>query len=113
MPIFSPATPGRIRRGDRQVYAGHKNEVGYLASNWQGVFGVKDFPDFSEPIFEKRLKEFPVKYKQFMQEDFEQALRKYRLDYIVIKGEPSADTEELLQSRTVLYTDGDVKVYQF
>ncbi|MEK7169752.1 MAG: hypothetical protein AAB767_00515 [Patescibacteria group bacterium] len=93
---------------------GHKNEAGgYLASNWQGVFGVKDFPDFSDPIFEKRLKEFPVKYKQFMQEDFEQALRKYRLDYIVIKGEPSADTEELLQSRTVLYTDGDVKVYQF
>jgi len=93
---------------------GHKNEAGgYLASNWQGVFGVKDFPDFSDPLFERRLQQFPLQYKEFMRKDFETELRRNRLDYILIKGEPSANAESLLRSRKVLYADGDVKVYQF
>ncbi|MDO8619759.1 MAG: hypothetical protein Q7R64_00220 [bacterium] len=92
----------------------HKSEAGgYLASNWQGVFGVKDFPDFSDPLLSARILDFPVQYKEFMRKDFEQELRRYRLDYILIKGEPSGEAQNLLRARPVLYTDGDIKVYQF
>lgn len=56
---------------------------GYLHSNWQGLFGVRDFPDFSDPLLEKRLQEFPYVYRLFLKKDFRTALKKYRLDYIL------------------------------
>lgn len=85
----------------------------YLSSNWKGVFGVTDFPDFSDPLFEERLKAFPQLYREFTEKDFATELKKYRLDYIVIKGMPSTNAENLVRNRDVLYSDNDFRVYRF
>ena len=95
------------------IHSSNSSARDYLSSNWKGVFGVSDFPDFSDSLFEERLNAFPQRYREFTEKDFETELRKYRLDYILVKGEVSAGAEELLRSRKVVYSDGDIKVYQF
>ncbi len=65
----------------------HQSEAaGYLYSNWQGLFGVKDFPDFSDPLLTERLAAFPREYREFLKKDFKTELQKYRIDYILSLG---------------------------
>lgn len=85
----------------------------FLSSNWKQVFGVTAFPDFSDLLFDERLKAFPERYREFTKKDFATELKKYRLDYIVIKGTPSTNAENLVRNRDVLYSDNDFKVYRF
>lgn len=85
----------------------------FLSSNWKGIFGVSNFPDFSDTLLDERLKAFPQRYREFTEKDFATELKKYRLDYIVIKGTPSANAENLVRNRDVLYSDNDFKVYRF
>lgn len=105
---------GVLANGIGEYLRANRSEaVGYLYSNWQGVFGVTDFPDFSDPLLEKRLKEFPAQYRDFMQRDFEGELKKYRLNFLLIRGEPSVEAQRLLRSRSPVHTVGDLALYQF
>ena len=60
--------------------------VGYLFSNWKGLYNSPDFPDFSDPELEQRIKEFPEQYREFSKKDFRNELEQYRLDYILSFG---------------------------
>ncbi len=92
----------------------HEREAtGYLYSNWQGLFGIKDFPDFSDALLPERLAAFPQKYKEFLAEDFKSELLRYRLDYIVAGSARSANLQMLLGGRAPLYQRGDLSVYGF
>ena len=65
----------------------HRSEAtGYLYSNWQGLFGVKNFPDFSDHLLEERLTAFPNEYQKFLTKDFKSELLRYRIDYILSDG---------------------------
>ena len=55
----------------------------HLFSNWKGLYGLPDFPDFADELMEKRLKEFPEQYRLFLERDFKTELKKYRIDYIL------------------------------
>src|SRR3989344_3836142 len=55
----------------------------HLFSNWKGLYGLPDFPDFTDGLMEKRLKEFPEQYRLFLERDFKTELKKYRIDYIL------------------------------
>lgn len=62
----------------------HRGEAsGYLYSNWQGLFGVSDFPDFSDPLLATRLAAFGAQYREFLAQDFKTGLLRYRIDYIL------------------------------
>ena len=72
----------------------HLNEnqseaIGYLYSNWKGLYRSHDFPDFSDPLLTERIKEFPEQYRTFIKNDFRKELEKYRLDYVVSFGKLS------------------------
>lgn len=65
----------------------HRGEAaGYLYSNWQGLFRVKDFPDFSDSLLEGRLAAFPKQYREYAARDFKTELGRYRIDYILSAG---------------------------
>ncbi|MSU55780.1 MAG: hypothetical protein EXS51_00510 [Candidatus Taylorbacteria bacterium] len=80
---------------DEYIRAHRSEASGYLFSNWQGLFGVKDFPDFSDPVLEERLSAFPERYRAFLTKEFRTELQKYRLDFIL--SDSSLDGEVLLR----------------
>lgn len=55
----------------------------YLFSNWKGVYGPKDFPDFSDLKLNERINQIPEAYRQFMENGLKNELWQYRLDYIL------------------------------
>lgn len=91
----------------------HREAAGYLYSNWQGLFRVKDFPDFSDPLLEERLKTLPESYRQFAAKDFRSELMKYRLDYILSAGPLLPSVLQELKGTDLIQTVGDVYLYQF
>ncbi|MBI2405079.1 hypothetical protein HYV22_02775 [Candidatus Gottesmanbacteria bacterium] len=84
----------------------------YLFSNWKGLYGLPDFPDFSDPILGERLKNFPDEYRRFMAQDFESALKKYRLDYIASIGALSPDVTRQFRNLKTVFASENVFVYQ-
>lgn len=92
----------------------HRGEAaGHLYSNWQGLFGVKDFPDFSDPLLPERLAAFPAEYRDYAARDFESALLRYRIDYILSAGPlESHVAKELPHLRKAFDKDG-LMVYAF
>ncbi|MDO8594542.1 MAG: hypothetical protein Q7R93_03435 [bacterium] len=85
----------------------------YLYSNWKGLYGVKDFPDFSDPLLVERLKKLPDDYRTFFAEDFKKELKEYRLDYILSIGPLDQDTLKELSGTTLVETAGDMYLYTF
>ncbi|MDP2709102.1 MAG: hypothetical protein Q8O93_03590 [bacterium] len=87
--------------------------VAYLFSNWKTWHHVKLFPDISDPLFEERLKQFPENYRKYYALDFRQALKKYRLDYIVAAGDLKENVKKQLPGLKLIQNFNGVRVYQF
>ena len=87
--------------------------VGYMYSNWQGLFGVKDFPDFRDELLTERLREFPALYRAFLTHDFRAELQKYKLDYILSDAPlPERIAAQFPELRSVFKSGGNI-IYSF
>ncbi len=97
-----------------EYISAHRREAtGYLFSNWQGLFGVKDFPDFSDPLLEERIAAFPKEYQEFLTKDFTSELLRYRIDYILSEGPlPKQVAAELPDAKKVSDQSGLI-LYSF
>jgi hypothetical protein len=86
---------------------------GRLASNWKGIYNVKDFPDFKDEKLEQRLKELPKNYTRFLGRNFKSELKKYRLDYVLIQGRISEQASGFVKNLDLVYDHDGIKVYKF
>lgn len=86
---------------------------GYLYSNFKGLFGVKDFPDFSDTILKERLINFPRKYREFFSKNFRTELKKYRLDYILSDGQLEEGFLNELGNPRIIFQNNDFYIYNF
>lgn len=86
----------------------------YLFSNWQGLFNypIKDFPDFSDKILEVRFKTFPEDYRNFVAQDFESALKKYKINYIFSTSALAQNITDQFQYLKLAFTSDNIFVYQ-
>lgn len=90
----------------------HRSEAaGYLYSNWKGLFGVKDFPDFSDPLLPERLAAFPKRYREFLEKDFKTELLRYRLDYILSSVPLGTKTLTELHGLKRVFKQGNLTLY--
>lgn len=83
-----------------------------FASNWQGIFGVTDFPDFRDPLLEQRMGQLAMNYKDFMKNDFRAELAKYRLDYILSVGSLSDIVKIQLPGIKLIKDINGIFIYQ-
>jgi len=86
---------------------------GYLFTNWEGVHGTPEFPDFFDSELRERIKKLPQDYKEFLKKDFREELNKYRLDYIMSVGPLGEGVIAQLNGLKLEYQDNDVFVYSF
>ncbi|MDO8592385.1 MAG: hypothetical protein Q7R92_01260 [bacterium] len=98
---------------DEYLKQNRHEAVGYLFSNWKVLYGIKQFPDFSDPLFEEKIKKLPEDYRKFYAKDFRQALSKYRLDYILSVGPLSDKVQADLGGVTEVFRSGDILIYNF
>jgi len=86
---------------------------GYLYSNFKGLLGVKDFPDFSDTILKERLKSFPAEYREFMSKNFRTELKKYRLDYILSDSPLGKNLANELGNPGLVFQSNGFYIYNF
>ncbi|MFH1523284.1 MAG: hypothetical protein ABIE43_05745 [Patescibacteria group bacterium] len=86
---------------------------GVLASNWQGIHNVRQFPDSFDPLLEERLKKFPKDYQEFLAKDFETELKKYRLDYILSTGPLEEEIINQFSDTELVFQSNDIFIYKF
>lgn len=98
---------------DNYIKENRAEAAGFLFSNWKGLYGIKQFPDFSDSLLEERLKQLPENYKEFYAKDFRQALSKYRLGYIAVAGDLKDSVKQQLPGLKLLENFNGVRVYQF
>ncbi|QQG46212.1 MAG: hypothetical protein HYY55_04630 [Candidatus Niyogibacteria bacterium] len=98
---------------DKYLAENRRRATGYLYSNWQGLFNVQDFPDFSDELLEERLMKFPEEYRLFLKKDFTGELKKYRLDYIVSVGFLPDDIIDELPGLMLKFNENNLFVYSF
>jgi len=105
--FFNGVTPETI-----QDYLKNHSPRSYLFSNWKGLYGSPDFPDFRDPKLEKRIRELPENYGEFIKKDIREELGKYRLDYILSFGELESN---LVQSMKLskIYAANGIIIYSF
>lgn len=85
----------------------------YLSSNWKGLYGVTQFPDFADLKLPVRLARLPNDYHEWFRKDFKTELQKYRLDYILSSGPlPKQIKNELPDVKLVKQING-VFIYSF
>jgi len=95
-----------------QYLEDNKGEVvGKLTSNWKEMYKVKQFSDFSVEKPEEKLKEFALDYKNFMKNDFDNELKKYRLDYIFSVGELNSEVISQLPSIKLEFESNNLYLY--
>lgn len=82
-----------------------------LASNWQGIFGITEFPDFYDHALDQRMREFPENYKEFLRKDFGAELRKYKLDYILSVGPLDKPVIKQLPNIKLVWQQEDTYIY--
>ncbi|OGF14633.1 hypothetical protein A3I35_02015 [Candidatus Falkowbacteria bacterium RIFCSPLOWO2_02_FULL_45_15] len=87
--------------------------VSNLFTNWKDVHGAPQFPDFSTTTLAESLQRLPDDYRNFMRRDFADALRAYRLDYIVSVGPLREQVAAQLPQIEFINKFNDVYVYQF
>jgi len=87
--------------------------VGYLYSNWKGLYGLKEFPDMADPLLEARIEQFPQDYEEFMAKDFSEELKKYRLDYILSDSPLPQDIIEQLGNLELVFKSNKTFIYDF
>lgn len=86
---------------------------GRLFSNWKGLYGVSDFPDFSDHLLAERTQQIPPAYQKFFAQDIKRELKQYRLDYIVSEGPLTPALFAKLGNPPVVYQDPIFSVYSF
>lgn len=92
----------------------HNGEAtGYLFSNWKSLYGVSQFPDFSDPEVTKRIQAFPGEYRDYMSRDMKTVLTKYRLDYIVSVGPMKQSLAGQLKNLKMIFQSGELFIYSF
>lgn len=107
-------TKGVTADNIEKYLAENKREaVGYLFTNWKDVHGAPQFPDFSTTALAESLQRVPDDYQQFMQRDFAEVLRTYRLDYIVSVGPLRESVAAQLPQLKFIDEFNGVYVYQF
>ncbi len=90
----------------------NKGEIhNYLFSNWAGAHGLPEFPDFTDPKLEERIKKLPQDYRQFLQKEFRTELSKYKLDYILSAGPIPKSVITQLGRLKLEYQHQDISVY--
>ena len=85
----------------------------YLFSNWKGVYGPKDFLDFSDVKLEERIAQVPQKYTEFMSRGLKNELLKYRLDYILSDTMLSQNILSKLPGLKLVFQIDDLFMYSF
>ncbi|PIQ69042.1 MAG: hypothetical protein COV91_00950 [Candidatus Taylorbacteria bacterium CG11_big_fil_rev_8_21_14_0_20_46_11] len=85
----------------------------YLFSNWQGLYKVKDFPDFSDEKLALRIQQLPEDYREFLSTGPKEALRKYRLDFLFSIGPLSQQILKQLPGTKLIQKEEDIHIYQF
>ena len=95
------------------LHANRSEAAGYLYSNWKGIYGVKDFPDFSDQLLEERLRNFPEEYRVSYAKDFRAELERYRLDYILSDGPLHEGTTLQIYGLTKAFESGGKVLYAF
>jgi hypothetical protein len=92
----------------------HQQEAkDFLFSDWKDLYGVPDFPDFVSQDWDERIEYFSVLYEKFLEQDFKEALSKYRLDYLVSHGQLSPKILEELHVSEMVFNANDVFIYRF
>jgi hypothetical protein len=84
-----------------------------LASNWQGMLWTPEFPDFHDYILDERMKKFPQDYKTFLNNNFEDELNKYKLDYILSVGPLNQTILNQLPHINLVFNFQDIYIYNF
>lgn len=88
----------------------NKSEVVPLFySDWKELLG--DY--VNEPLLEKGINEISFKYKEFYKKNFEMELKKYRLDYIILEDELSANLMKELKIDKSIFNSNDIFIYSF
>jgi len=87
--------------------------IGKLASCWKELFKVKQFSDIQTTDLEEKLKKFTKDYKEFMERNFEDELREYRLDYILSVGELNEKVKFQLPSIQKVFEGDGLFIYSF
>jgi len=67
----------------------------YLFSNWKETYNYQKFPDFKSTVMHDRIKKLPEDYTEFIKKDFYEELKKYKIDYVLIKGPNNIDNRVL------------------
>ncbi|MBI2627861.1 MAG: hypothetical protein HYW71_00285 [Candidatus Niyogibacteria bacterium] len=98
---------------DRYMAEHKGQENGYLFSNWKGLYGVKDFPDFSDSLLAEQSKQFSENYKAFMKKDFRAELERYKIDYILSLGPLDELMSSSLRDVHEIFKMKNVFIYSF
>lgn len=87
--------------------------MGKLTANWKEMYKVQQFSDFSTTEPEEKLVKFTDDYKQFMVNNFEDELKKYRLDYIFSVGVLDQGVMVQLPSAELVFENNNLYLYSF
>ncbi len=98
---------------DEYMLAHGRDAAPYLYSNWKGLFGVKDFPDFSDPLLEERISAFPKQYREYAALDFKTELERYRIDYILSAGPLDTKVAAQLPHIAKVFENKGLVLYEF
>lgn len=105
---------GAIDKNIEQYVAKNQAEArGWLFSDWKELYGVKQFPDFTNTKLIERIKKIPDDYRNFFKQDIETELKKYRIDYILSDGVLSTDILAKLPNLKVSFQTGNLIIYSF
>ena len=64
-----------------------------------------------DPRIEKTFPDLTMKYELFLKEDFEKELRRYRIDYIISRGELNTEAVRSLPTLQPVFTSGSTTIY--
>lgn len=107
---LSGVTPSTIS----SYMAGHEGELrAYLFSNWKGAYNYTKFPDVHDDLLAERIRSLPSDYADFYAKDIVAMLKKYALDFIVVKGseEFDANVHRIVPQLRRVFETGQVHVY--
>jgi len=104
-----------IKTNDIEEYLeNNKSEYrSYLFSNFAGLHGTPEFPNFHDTKLEKKIEKFPEDYKQFLKKDFNYELKKYKLDYILSFGVMDKKILNEILAPKLVFNENNVYIYKY
>lgn len=98
---------------ERYIEGNMGEAVVYLFSNWKGLYGIKQFSDFSDPVLGVRIENFPAHYREFMSKNFRDELDKYRIDYILSDSPLPQSIIKQLSGTELVFKSNNIFIYDF